>query len=65
MDTNLVDIVAEDIAVIEVVLVDIEQSGIEVVLIHLASAHHSLSIRYQLYSLAVAEILCNISHHVL
>ena len=54
-----------DIAVVEIVLVDIGQDGTDLLLVQLASAHHSSSSRYASSSLVVARTICNISHHVL
>ena len=64
MDTDLVNIVAEDIVVVEIVLVDIEQDGTELALVHLSSAHHSSLSRYPSSSLVAVEMLCNIFHQV-
>ena len=62
-DTDSVDIGAKDIVVVDIVLVDIEQADTEVVLIQLAFVHDFSLIRYSSFSLAAAEVLCNISHH--
>ena len=51
--------------VVGIVLVDIEQDGADIALVQLASAHHSSSIKYPLFSLATAEMLYNLSHGVL
>ena len=64
-DIDFVHITTEDIVVVEIVLVDIEQDGTELALVQLASTHHSSSSRYPPYSLAVAKMLCNLSHNVL
>ena len=51
------------IAVEDIVVVDIVQDDTEVVLIHLAFAHHFSLSRYPSSFLAVAKVLCNIYHH--
>ena len=64
-DADYVGIVAEDIMIIEIMLLDIEQADTEAALVQLASSHHSSSSRYPPYFLAAAEVLFNISHRVL
>ena len=64
-DTNFVGIATEDIVVVEIVLVDIKQAGMELALIQLASAHHYSPSRYPPYSHATTEMIYNISHCVL
>ena len=46
LDTGSVDIVAKDIAIFCIAVVDIKQDGIWVALVQLASTHHFSSSRY-------------------
>ena len=64
-DTGLIDIMVEDIVVFKIALVDIKHVGTRLMLVQLASAHHSSASRYPLFFLAIVEMLRNISHRVL
>ena len=64
-DNDFVDIAIEDIVVVEILLAHIDQADTQDVLVQRASSHHLSSSRYPSFSLAAAEMLCNLSRCVL
>ena len=61
----MVEIDFVGIAVVEIVLVDIDEDGAELALVYLTFSHNYSSSRYPSSSLGAAEMICNISHCVL